>query len=90
MKLPFQVDFKRTKSRLLLVVLVYLVSYWVEALLLAGAKVAILDSSLRKERNRKLVNFHILGTVIGVEANVLNKASLEAAHEVVLSKTWPM
>lgn len=87
MTLPFQVDLK-DKIAVVTGGAGVLGSYWVEALLLAGAKVAILD--LRLENAEKKANeLSHLGTVIGVEANVLNKASLEAAHEVVLSKLGP-
>ncbi len=60
-------------------------SYWVEALLECGAKVAILDLRL-ENAEKKAKELSHLGTVIGVEANVLNKESLEAAHQTVLSR----
>ncbi len=87
MTLPFQVDLK-DKIAVVTGGAGVLGSYWVEALLLAGAKVAILDLRL-ENAEKKASELSHLGTVIGVEANVLNKASLEAAHEVVLSKLGP-
>lgn len=54
-----------------------------------NAKVAILD--LRKENAQKVADQIIQsgGTAIGVEANVLDAASLKAAHEEVVQKLGP-
>ncbi len=84
MNLPFNVDLK-DKVAVVTGGAGVLGSYWVEALLQCGAKVAILD--LRKENaDKKADELRHLGEVIGVEANVLSKESLEKAHEEVLAK----
>ena len=88
MKLPFNVDLSNT------VVLVtggagVLGSSWVDALAECGAKVAILDRNLalaQKKAEEVIANGKI---AIGVEANVLDKASLKKAHEVILKKLGP-
>ncbi len=84
MKLPFNVDLK-DKVAVITGGAGVLGSYWVEALLRCGAKVAILDLRL-ENASRKAEELKSLGEVIGLEANVLNKESLEKAHEQVLSK----
>ncbi|MHB1393176.1 MAG: SDR family oxidoreductase [Clostridia bacterium] len=85
MKLPFNVDLSNK------VVVVtggtgVLGSSWVDALAECGAKVAILGRNLavvEKKAAEVVSNGKI---AIGVEADVLDKASLRKAHEVVLEK----
>jgi len=88
MKMPFIVDLSNK------VVVVtggtgVLGSSWVDALAECGAKVAILgrDLALAEKMAADVVaNGKI---AIGVEANVLDKASLKKAHKAVLSKFGP-
>jgi NAD(P)-dependent dehydrogenase (short-subunit alcohol dehydrogenase family) len=88
MKLPFNVDLNNK------VVVVtggagVLGSSWVDALAECGAKVAILDRSI-ESAEKKATEVVANGKIaIGVEANVLDKASLKKAHEVILEKFGP-
>lgn len=88
MKLPFNVDLNNK------VVVVtggagVLGSSWVDALAECGAKVAILDRS-KESAEKKAAEVVANGKIaIGVEANVLDKASLKKAHEVILEKFGP-
>lgn len=88
MKLPFNIDLNNK------VVVVtggagVLGSSWVDALAECGAKVAILDRSI-ENAERKAAEVVANGKVaIGVEANVLDKASLKKAHEIILEKFGP-
>jgi NAD(P)-dependent dehydrogenase (short-subunit alcohol dehydrogenase family) len=82
MKLPFQIDLK-DKVAVVTGGGGVLCSAFAKALAACGAKVAVLD--LRKAQ-ADLVAEQIRqegGTAIGVEANVLDKESLEKAHKVV-------
>jgi NAD(P)-dependent dehydrogenase (short-subunit alcohol dehydrogenase family) len=88
MKLPFNIDLNNK------VVVVtggagVLGGSWVDALAECGAKVAILDRALaaaEKKAAEVLANGKI---ALGIEANVLDKASLKKAHEVILEKFGP-
>lgn len=88
MKLPFNVDLNNK------VVVVtggagVLGSSWVDALAECGAKVAILDRSI-ENAEKKAAEVVANGKIaIGVEANVLDKASLKKAHELILEKFGP-
>jgi NAD(P)-dependent dehydrogenase (short-subunit alcohol dehydrogenase family) len=88
MKLPFNIDLNNK------VVVVtggagVLGSSWVDALAECGAKVAILGRSI-ENAERKAAEVVANGkTAIGVEANVLDKASLKQAHEIILEKFGP-
>lgn len=88
MKLPFNVDLNNK------VVVVtggagVLGSSWVDALAECGAKVAILDRSI-ENAEKKAEEVMACGKIaIGVEANVLDKASLKKAHEVILETFGP-
>lgn len=84
MKLPFKVDLK-DKVAVVTGGAGVLGGYWVEALLTCGAKVAILDRNLESAQKKAEELSHV-GEVIGVEANVLSKDSLESAHQIVLEK----
>jgi NAD(P)-dependent dehydrogenase (short-subunit alcohol dehydrogenase family) len=88
MKLPFNIDLNNK------VVVVtggagVLGGSWVDALVECGAKVAILDRALaaaEKKAAEVVANGKI---ALGIEANVLDKASLKKAHEVILEKFGP-
>ncbi len=88
MKLPFNVDLSNK------VVVVtggtgVLGSSWVDALAECGARVAVLgrDSVLAEKKAAEVVANG--KTAIGVTADVLDKASLKRAHEVILEKLGP-
>lgn len=88
MKLPFNMDLNNK-----VVVITggagVLGSSWVDALAECGAKVAILDRSL-ESAERKAAEVVANGKIaLGVEANVLDKASLKKAHEIILEKFGP-
>ncbi|MBK1809949.1 SDR family oxidoreductase [Clostridium sp. YIM B02505] len=88
MKLPFNIDLK-DKVVVITGGAGVLGSSWTDALAECGAKVAILDLSL-ENAEKKAAEVVANGKIaIGVEANVLNKASLKKAHEVVLEKFGP-
>lgn len=88
MKLPFNIDL-RDKVVVITGGAGVLGSSWTDALAECGAKVAILDLSL-ENAEKKAAEVVAKGKMaIGVEANVLNKASLKKAHEVVLEKFGP-
>lgn len=88
MKLPFNIDLK-DKVVVITGGAGVLGSSWTDALAECGAKVAILDLSL-ENAEKKAADVVANGKIaIGVEANVLNKASLKKAHEVVLEKFGP-
>lgn len=59
---------------------------WASALSASGAKVAILDRDLELAQKKADELNAAGGTAIGVQADVLQKESLQAAHEEVLSK----
>jgi NAD(P)-dependent dehydrogenase (short-subunit alcohol dehydrogenase family) len=64
-------------------------SSWVDALAECGAKIAILDRNLEVAK-KKAAEVAVKGmTAIGVEANVLDKDSLNKAHEIVLEQYGP-
>ncbi|MGI6585002.1 MAG: SDR family oxidoreductase [Gracilibacteraceae bacterium] len=88
MKLPFSMDLKNK-----VVVITggtgVLGSYWADALAECGAKVAILSRNLAKAEKKAAEVAANGKTAIGVEADILNKASLRKAHEVVLEKFGP-
>ena len=88
MKLPFNIDLNNK-----VVVITggagVLGSSWVDALAECGAKVAILDRSL-ESAEKKAIEVIANGKIaIGIEANVLDKASLKKAHEIILEKFGP-
>ncbi|MFT8351623.1 SDR family oxidoreductase [Clostridium saccharoperbutylacetonicum] len=88
MKLPFSIDL----SNKVIVVTGgagVLGSSWVDALAECGAKVAILDRSIESAEKKAAEVVARGKTAIGVEANVLDKASLKKAHEVILEKFGP-
>ncbi|GKU26603.1 SDR family oxidoreductase [Clostridium folliculivorans] len=88
MKLPFNIDLK-DKVVVITGGAGVLGSSWTDALAECGAKVAILDLSL-ENAEKKAAEVVANGKIaIGVEANVLNKASLKKAHEIVLEKFGP-
>jgi NAD(P)-dependent dehydrogenase (short-subunit alcohol dehydrogenase family) len=85
MKLPFNVDLNNK------VVVVtggagVIGSSWVDALAECGAKVAILDRNLASAEKKAEEVVANGKHAIGVEANVLDKASLKKAHEIILEK----
>jgi NAD(P)-dependent dehydrogenase (short-subunit alcohol dehydrogenase family) len=85
MKLPFNIDLNN-KVAVVTGGAGVLCSYFAKALGAAGAKVAVCD--LRLEAAEKIASEIVAegGIAIGVEANVLNKDSLEAAHKIILDK----
>jgi NAD(P)-dependent dehydrogenase (short-subunit alcohol dehydrogenase family) len=88
MKLPFNIDLNNK------VVVVtggagVLGSSWVDALAECGAKVAILDRSIENAEKKAAEVVANRKIAIGVEANVLDKASLKKAHEIILEKFGP-
>ncbi len=88
MKLPFNVDLNN-KTVVVTGGAGVLGSSWVDALAECGAKVAILDRSI-ESAEKKAAEVVANGKIaIGVEANVLDKASLKKAHEVILEKFGP-
>lgn len=88
MKLPIEVNLKN-KVCVITGGAGVLGASWAEALASAGAKVAILDRnlSLAQTQANRLVEMGLVA--IGVEADVLQKESLKAAHDVVLSTFGP-
>ena len=85
MKLPFQIDLSG-KTALVTGGGGVLCSEFAKALAACGAKVAVCD--LRLEAAQKVADEITAdgGTAIAVAANVLDKASLEAAREEILAK----
>ena len=85
MKLPFQIDLSG-KTALVTGGGGVLCSEFAKALAACGAKVAVCD--LREEAAQKVVDDITAagGTAMAVAANVLDKASLEAAREAILAK----
>ena len=85
MKLPFQIDLAG-KTALVTGGGGVLCSEFAKALAACGAKVAVCD--LREEAAQKVVDDITAagGTAMAVAANVLDKASLEAAREAILAK----
>ncbi|QAA34392.1 SDR family oxidoreductase [Clostridium manihotivorum] len=88
MKLPFNIDLK-DKVVVITGGAGVLGSSWTDALAECGAKVAILDLSLENAEKKAAEVVANGKMAIGVEANVLNKASLKKAHEVVSDKFGP-
>jgi NAD(P)-dependent dehydrogenase (short-subunit alcohol dehydrogenase family) len=66
-----------------------LCSQFVDALAACGAKVAILDRSLEKAEEKAQEVVQAGGIAIGVQADVLDKASLKQAHEKVSKELGP-
>ena len=85
MKLPFNIDLSE-KTALVTGGGGVLCSEFAKALAACGAKVAVCD--LREEAAQKVVDEITAdgGTAMAVGANVLDKASLEAAREKILAK----
>ena len=85
MKLPFQIDLSG-KTALVTGGGGVLCSEFAKALAACGAKVAVCD--LREEAAQKVVDDITAagGTAMAVAANVLDKASLEAARETIMAK----
>lgn len=85
MKLPFQIDLK-DKVAVVTGGGGVLCGTFAKAIAACGAKVAVLD--LRKEAADKVAKEICAdgGCAIGVSANVLEKASLDEAHDIVLSE----
>ena len=88
MKLPFHVDLSNK-----VVVITggtgVLGSSWIDALAECGAKVAILGRNIalaEKKAEDVVANGKI---ALGVEVDVLDKASLKKAHEIILNKLGP-
>lgn len=88
MKLPIQVNIK-DKVCVVTGGTGVLGSFWAEALVSAGAKVAVLGRDINKANEVAAQLGKDGGVVIGVEADVLNKESLKKAHEVIKSKLGP-
>ncbi|MDF2908827.1 MAG: oxidoreductase [Herbinix sp.] len=88
MKIPFSIDLTEK-----VVVITggagILGGYWAEAFARCGAKVAILDRSLELAE-KKAAEIDSEGyKAVGIEANVLDKASLSKAHERILREFGP-
>lgn len=63
--------------------------YWSAALAASGAKVAVLDRNLELAQKKAAEIAADGGICIGVQADVLSKESLKAAHEAVLAQFGP-
>ncbi len=88
-KLPFQIDLSDK------VVVVtggtgVLAGHFVDALAACGAKVAILARGLEKAEEKALEVQKNGGIAIGVKADVVDKESLKAAHDVIREKLGPV
>lgn len=88
MKLPFQIDLT-DKVAVVTGGAGVLGGYWVDALAMCGAKVAILDRNLDNAMRKAAQVTAIGGKAIGVEANVLDKESLKNAHKTILDEFGP-
>jgi NAD(P)-dependent dehydrogenase (short-subunit alcohol dehydrogenase family) len=86
--LPFSIDLKE-KVAVVTGGAGVLCGQFVTALAECGAKVAILDRALEPAQAKAEEVKALGGTAIGVQADVLDKASLKAAHEVVLAELGP-
>lgn len=86
--LPFQIDLTN-KVAVVTGGAGVLCGQFVDALAACGAKVAVLDLKLENAEKKASEVRQNGGTAIGVEANVLDKDSLKAAHEVILEKFGP-
>ena len=86
--LPFQIDLTN-KVAVVTGGAGILCGQFVDALAACGAKVAVLDLKLENAEKKASEVRQNGGTAIGVEANVLDKDSLKAAHEVILEKFGP-
>ena len=87
-QLPFQIDLK-DKVAVVTGGAGILCGQFVDALAACGAKVAVLDLKLENAEKKAEEVRQKGGNAIGVEANVLDKDSLKAAHEVILEKFGP-
>lgn len=88
MKLPIQVNLK-DKVCVITGGAGVLGGHWAAALTAAGAKVAILDRNLQMAENKAKELVEAGGIAIGLEADVLSKESLMAAHQTVLDMLGP-
>jgi NAD(P)-dependent dehydrogenase (short-subunit alcohol dehydrogenase family) len=86
--LPFSIDLK-DKVAIVTGGAGVLCSQFVHALAACGAKVAILDRSLEPAETTAAEVVRNGGIAIGVQADVLDKDSLKAAHEKVLKELGP-
>ncbi|MBD3108829.1 SDR family oxidoreductase [Bacillus sp. AGMB 02131] len=86
--LPFQIDLTN-KVAVVTGGAGILCGQFVDALAACGAKVAVLDLKLENAEKKAKEVQEQGGIAIGVEANVLDKESLKAAHEVILDKFGP-
>lgn len=86
--LPFEVDLKG-KVAVVTGGAGVLCGEMVDALAACGAKVAIIDLKLENAEKKALAVKENGGTALAVEANVLDKDSLKAAHEEILAKFGP-
>ena len=88
MKLPFHIDLSN-KVAVVTGGAGVLGGHWVDALAACGAKVAILDRDLANAQKKAGEVVKKGGTAIGVEANVLDRDSLKAAHSLINGKFGP-
>lgn len=88
MKIPFYVDLKN-KVAVVTGGAGVLGGCWVDALAECGAKVAILDRNIVTASSKADEVNKNGGIAIGVEADVLNKESLQKAHSIILEKLGP-
>lgn len=86
--LPFKVDLK-DKVAVVTGGSGVLCSPFVDALAACGAKVAIIERRIEKAEKKALEVQQNGGVAIGVYANVLDKESLKAAHEIIKEKLGP-
>lgn len=86
--LPFEIDLK-DKVAVVTGGAGVLCGQFVDALAACGAKVAVLDRDLANAEEKASAVQKNGGIAIGIQADVLDKASLKAAHEVVLAKLGP-
>lgn len=88
MNLPFKIDLSN-KVAVVTGGTGVLGSYWVDALAACGAKIAILGRSLATVEAKAKEVVDNGGIAIGIEADVLNKASLQKARAEILEKLGP-
>lgn len=88
MNLPFQVDLTN-KVAVVTGGTGVLGSHWVDALAACGAKIAILGRTIETVEAKVKEVIDAGGVAIGVEADVLDKASLQKAHAEILEKLGP-
>jgi NAD(P)-dependent dehydrogenase (short-subunit alcohol dehydrogenase family) len=88
MKMPFRIDLSN-KVIVITGGTGVLGGSWVDALAACGAKVALLGRNVETVQDKVQDIICNGGTAIGVQADVLNKESLQKAHKEILEKLGP-